>query len=180
MSDKDSTEKLQQHEQPKKGFKALAYTSMALIIIFALIMLVNFIQGVHIRNIYNEGKALCLEGQYQSAIEQFEQISELNYKDTGAFISYSKARLCYNQGRLDDAAADMVWASFHYLSDEEAQQIDEFRTQLDREYDEADFKPGEYRMEFYPDADEFYYYHGQDFDSYEDCERFFFVNQKSR
>ena len=177
-------ERLSQPETEKKehkGLKAMSYTAAAILIVFGLILLVNFIQGLQLKKAYNEAKEECFLGNYSQAIEGFEALGELNYQDSGAFISYCRARNCFEQGRIYDAETDMIFASFKYLSAEEGAEISAFEAVLAAALAEApEEKPGEYRMEFYPDAQEFFYYHGQDFKDFEECEKYYFVNQASK
>ena len=174
-------EKLPVHKEEKnknKGFRAVSYTMAAILIIFALIMAVNLVQNMQLKKAYNNAKDLCFQGKYQEAIEGFEAMGELNYQDAGAFVSYCRGRICYAQGRIDDAETDMIFASFRYLEPQEQQIIEDFEKELSSAA--AAFEAGDYKMEFYPDAEEFFFYHGEDFQSFEECERYYFINQASK
>ena len=97
---------------------------------FTLMLMFTLFPNVKARMDYNKAAKMVDAGDYESALDAFRNLEHLHFKDTDAYIHYCTARLQFEQGDLEGAGDNMIWASFSFLSPEREAAIEQFRQQL--------------------------------------------------
>lgn len=112
---------------PRSGLSNIVWVIIAF---FILMLLFTLFPNMKARMDYNKAAKMVDAGEYQSALDMFHELEHLHFKDTDAYIHYCSAHLQFDQGDLEGAGENMIWASFSYLSPEREAAVDQFRQQL--------------------------------------------------
>lgn len=129
-----------QNETKEKHGRAGGISQIMWVIITALVIIMGFqlVQNLNIRHQYKQAAKLAYQDEYQQALDGFKKLEDLHYKDTDAYISYCNARIAYQNGDLDGAMDDMVFAAFRSTTQEQQQKINAFWDQLVAEQAQAE------------------------------------------
>lgn len=119
---------------PKLAKGPLKFNFSNLIWVIAAVLCLMFVfmgaQSLVLRHNYHKAEKMVDAGQYTEALEEFKKLEETHMEDVDAYIQYCGARISYEEGKVNEAADQMDWAIFRYISEERAAAVEAFREEL--------------------------------------------------
>ncbi len=116
---------------PNLGKGSLKFNFSNLVWVIAVVMCLLFAfmgaQSLVLRHNYHKAEKLVDAGQYTEALQEFQKLEETHMEDVDAYIQYCGARISYDEGNIPEAADQMDWAVFRYITEERAEAIEAFR-----------------------------------------------------